>query len=318
MKKSYLILLALLLLLKLSAHASATIDSSFVETPIVLETKTGTIYGTLTTPEKGKDIPVVLIIAGSGPTDRDCNNPMVKSDAYKKLAHGLAKQNIASVRYDKRGIAASQAAGKNEADLRFEDYVNDAKDWVTILSHDDRFTEVIIIGHSEGSLIGMLASEQADKFISLAGPGQSADKSLREQLSKQPQQVQDMCFPILDSLVMGKTVDNVNPMLNAIFRPSVQPYLISWFKYDPQVEIQKLKIPVLILQGLKDLQVSVEDAIRLSEANQKAKLVHFDKMNHVLTSIDGDTEANVAAYNNPSLPLAIGLVDVIADFILGQ
>lgn len=317
MKKSYIIFLSFFLL-NLTAHASITIDSSFIETPIVLETKTGQIHGTLTTPKKGKDLPIALIIAGSGPTDRDCNNPVVKSDAYKKLAHELAKQNIASVRYDKRGVAASQAAGKNEIDLRFEDYVNDAKDWITVLTHDERFTEVIIIGHSEGSLIGMLASEQADKFISLAGPGQSADKTLREQLSKQPQQVQDMCFPILDSLVMGKTVADVNPMLNAIFRPSVQPYLISWFKYDPQVEIQKLKIPMLILQGLKDLQVTVEDANRLSDANQKAKLVFFDKMNHVLASIDGDTEANVAAYNNPALPLAVGLVDVIADFILGK
>ena len=125
-----------------------------------------------------------------------------------------------------------------------------------------------------------------------------------------------MCFPILDSLVIGKTVSNVNPMLNSIFRPSVQPYLISWFKYDPQVEIQKLKIPILIIQGTSDLQVMVEDANRLAEANKTAKLVFIDKMNHVLTTIDGDTQANAASYNNPALPLSIGLVDIIADFIL--
>jgi len=125
-----------------------------------------------------------------------------------------------------------------------------------------------------------------------------------------------MCFPILDSLVRGKTVDDVNPMLNALFRPSVQPYLISWFRYDPQIEIQRLKIPVLILQGLKDLQVTVEDANRLSDASQNDKLVFFDNMNHVLKTVEGDTEANIAAYNNPDLPLSVGLVDVISDFIL--
>ncbi|HEY3386425.1 MAG TPA: alpha/beta hydrolase [Saprospiraceae bacterium] len=317
MNKLYLILLSLLFT-GINAFASIATDPTFIETPIVLETKTGKIFGTLTTPKKFNSIPVALIIAGSGPTDRDCNNPMVKSDAYKKLAHELAAKNIATVRYDKRGIGESQEAGIEEADLRFDHYVNDAKDWITILKHDDRFTEVIIIGHSEGSLIGMLASGQADKFISIAGPGQSADKTLREQLSKQPQQVQDMCFPILDSLTMGKTVNDVNPMLNAIFRPSVQPYLISWFKYDPQVEIQKLKIPVQILQGTNDLQVTIEDAQLLSEANPKAKLVFFDNMNHVLTKIDGDAAANAASYNNPALPLAIGLVDVISDFVFGK
>jgi hypothetical protein len=315
MKKPYLILLSLLFL-NISLSASAVKDSNYLETPIVLETKTGKIFGTLTTPKKFKSIPVALIIAGSGPTDRNCNNPMMKCDAYKKLAHELAGKNIASVRYDKRGIAESQAAGKNEADLRFDDYVNDAKDWITILKHDNRFTEVIINGHSEGSLIGMIAPSQADKFVSLAGAGQSADKTLKEQLSGQPQQVKDMCFPILDSLTAGKTVDNVNPMLNALFRPSVQPYLISWFRYDPQIEIRKLNIPVLILQGMNDLQVTVEDANRLSAANQNANLVFIEKMNHVLTSIEGDTQANAASYNNPALPLSDGLVDVITDFIL--
>jgi len=157
MKKTLWLFIGFLFVGNLSM-ATERKKSSYVETPIELETKSGKLFGTLTTPEKFKNIPVVLIIAGSGPTDRDCNNPMMKSDAYKKLAHELAGKNIASVRYDKRGIAASEAAGKNEADLRFDDYVNDATDWITVLSHDERFTEVIIIGHSEGSLIGMLAS----------------------------------------------------------------------------------------------------------------------------------------------------------------
>lgn len=291
-------------------------DSNFIETQIILKTKSGDIFGTLTTPKEFSNISVTLIIAGSGPTDRDCNNPMMKSDAYKKLAYELAENNIASVRYDKRGIAESIAAGKSEFDLRFDDYVNDAKEWIQQLKQDKRFSKVIVVGHSEGSLIGMMASTTADKFISIAGAGQSADKTLKEQLSTQPKEVQDLSYPIIDSLVKGKTVDNVNPMLNSLFRTSVQPYMISWFKYDPQIEIQKLSIPILILQGTNDIQVTVEDAKRLSKANPKSQLILVDKMNHIFRTIDGDKQTNIKSYNNTSLPLADEFVKDITNFIL--
>ncbi|HZV70297.1 MAG TPA: alpha/beta hydrolase [Saprospiraceae bacterium] len=289
-------------------------DSNFIETQIVLQTKSGQIFGTLTTPKKFSGIPVALIIAGSGPTDRDGNNAMMKSDAYKKLAYGLAENNIASLRYDKRGIAESHAAGKSEADLRFDDYVNDAREWIELLKQDKRFSKVIVIGHSEGSLIGMIASTTADKFISIAGPGQSADKTIREQLSNQPKEVQDLSFPILDSLAKGKTVENVNPMLQSLFRISVQPYMISWFQYDPQIEIQKLRIPILIIQGTNDIQVTVEDAKRLAKSNPKAQLTLIENMNHIFRTVDGDRNANVATYNNSSLPLADDFVKDITNF----
>ncbi|MCG9792628.1 alpha/beta hydrolase [Flavobacterium algicola] len=296
--------------------ASENKDTNFMETQIILKTKSGDIFGTLTTPKSFSNISVALIIAGSGPTDRDCNNPMMKCDAYKKLAYGLSENNIASLRYDKRGIAESKAAGKSETDLRFDDYVNDAKEWIQLLKQDKRFSKVIVIGHSEGSLIGMIASTIADKFISIAGAGQSADKTIKEQLSTQPKEVQDLSYPILDSLVKGKTADNVNPVLNSLFRKSVQPYMISWFKYDPQIEIQKLNMPILIVQGTNDIQVTVEDAKRLSKANPKSQLVLIEKMNHIFRTVDGDKKANVATYNNSSLPLADGFIKNITSFIL--
>ncbi|WP_338407680.1 alpha/beta hydrolase [uncultured Flavobacterium sp.] len=296
--------------------ASENKDTNFIETQIILKTKSGDIFGTLTTPKKFSNISVALIIAGSGPTDRDCNNSMMKCDAYKKLAYGIAENNIASLRYDKRGIAESKEAGKSETDLRFDDYVNDAKEWIQLLKQDKRFSKVIVVGHSEGSLIGMIASTTADKFISIAGPGQSADKTIKEQLSTQPKEVKDLSYPIIDSLVKGKTVANVNPMLNSLFRTSVQPYMISWFKYDPQIEIQKLSIPILILQGTNDIQVTFEDAKRLSKANPKSQLILVDKMNHVFRTVDGDKQANIATYNNSSLPLADEFVKDITNFIL--
>jgi pimeloyl-ACP methyl ester carboxylesterase len=264
---------------------------------------------------KGK-IPVALIIAGSGPTDRDGNNAMMKNNSLKQLAESLAVHGIASLRYDKRGIAESKQAGKSEADLRFDDYINDANDWIKLLKQNAAFSKVIVIGHSEGSLIGMNAAKNAEGFVSLAGAGYSADLILKNQLGAQGKQIQDMCFPILDSLKAGQLVANVNPMLNSLFRPSVQPYMISWFKHNPQVDIKQLKYPSLIIQGDNDLQISLDDARQLSAVSPKSKLVVIEKMNHVLKIVDsGDKSVNVAAYSNPTLPISKNLVDAIVGYI---
>jgi len=291
-------------------------NDCYIETLITLQTPTGKIFGTLTTSKTFEKGPMALIIAGSGPTDRNCNNLAMTCDAYKKLAHELAENNIASLRYDKRGVAESAAAVENESDLLFEDYVTDAKDWIQLAKQDKRFTQIVVIGHSEGSLIGMLAAAKADKFISVAGPGQSAAILLKEQLKTQPQEVQDLSFPIIDSLVLGKKVENINPMLASMFRSSVQPYLISWFKYDPQTELKKLTIPILIIQGTNDIQVSVDDAKRLSAAQPESQLLLIDDMNHILRKVEGDRAANLATYNKAELPLAEGFVKGISDFIL--
>jgi len=292
-------------------------DSSFTETNIELQTSTGKISGTLTIPKTFNKISVALIIAGSGPTDRNGNSMFLKSDAYKKLAQQLALHNIAAVRYDKRGVALSMSAAKSENDLRFDDYVNDAKDWINLLKQDKRFTTVIVIGHSEGSLIGMIAAAEAnaDKYISIAGAGRPADKIIREQLSSQPDSLRQQTSAIMDTLLQGKTVSNVDPSLNVLFRSSVQPYLISWFKYDPQTEIKKLKIPVLIIQGTSDIQVTENDAKLLAAAKPDAQLAMIENMNHIFRIVNGGREENIATYSNPSLPISQELVDSIADFI---
>jgi fermentation-respiration switch protein FrsA (DUF1100 family) len=107
-------------------------------------------------------------------------------------------------------------------------------------------------------------------------------------------------------------------MLNALARPSVQPYMISWFRYDPGQEISKLTIPVLIVQGTTDIQVSEEDARALASANPKAKLVLIEKMNHIFKEAQADRAGNIATYNNPSLPVASELVKRVVDFTFGR
>jgi alpha/beta superfamily hydrolase len=305
-----------LVLISFPTLASKLKNDKFNETSVVLETEKGQIFGTLTIPEKFEKGQIALIIAGSGPTNRNGNNKMMKNNSLKYLAEELSKKGIASIRYDKRGIEESKSAGINEKELRFEDYINDAKDWIKFIRKDKKFTSLTIIGHSEGSLIGMIAAEEADKFISIAGIGKSSDKILKEQLNSQSKEIIENSNLIIDSLKNGNLVTSINPLLFSIFRPSVQPYLISWFKYDPQIEIKKLKIPVLIAQGTNDIQVKEEEAKLLLNAYPSAKMTIIKDMNHVLKIVKGDKEENIASYNNPDIKIAKELIQSISDFIL--
>ncbi|KOP38572.1 alpha/beta hydrolase [Flavobacterium sp. WLB] len=310
------IILFLTVLFLTYVNAQSPKQDTFKETPAILKINNDHIFGTLTVPDGIKKCPVALIIAGSGPTDRDGNNSMMKNNSLKMLAEELAKNGIASLRFDKRGIGESKKSAVAESSLVFENYTEDVKSWINYLKQDKRFTQLTVIGHSEGSLIGMIASAKANKFVSIAGAGESADKLIKTQIaSKSNKQIEDMTFPIIDSLKAGNKVNKVDPLLNSLFRASIQPYLISWFKYDPQTEIKKLTIPVLIIQGNNDLQVSVKDAENLSKAKPNSELVIVDKMNHIMKIIDGDQKANMESYNNETLPISETLVHKIVFFI---
>jgi len=284
---------------------------------VTLRTASGDLEGTIIAPSSNSSKTIALIIAGSGPTDRDGNNPSMTNNSLKMLAKELDKNGIASLRYDKRGIGKSRPVGSNETEIRFENYINDVIAWTNYLKNDLKFNKIIVIGHSEGSLIGMIASKNnnVSKFISIAGAGQSADKIIREQLKSQPMSVTIPANAILDKLVKGEAVSDVPPILNSLFRPSVQPYVISWFKYDPQKEIAKLKIPVLIIQGTTDIQVGIDDANRLAKALPKAKLVIIEGMNHIMKQAPADRQMNILTYTQPDLALKKELIEAIIPFV---
>jgi pimeloyl-ACP methyl ester carboxylesterase len=294
------------------------VDPSVTESPIVYKTLSGTISGTLAMPKnvQGK-VPVVLIIAGSGPTDRDGNSPMgLNTNTYKMLANALGKNGIASLRYDKRMIGQSASSAK-ENDLRFEDYIDDAVGLIGMLNDDGRFTEVIVAGHSEGSLVGMIASkdESVKGFISLSGAGEPGEKILTEQMKDKPEYIKNGFKTIIDSLRRGKIDPNVDPQLYAVARPSIQQYLMSWCRYNPQLEIRKLKIPILIVQGTTDLQVGVDNAQKLKSAARNGTLVIVTGMNHILKDATLDHDVNIASYKDPNLPLDSQMVTAVLGFI---
>ena len=304
-----------------------TPETDHLGAPVVLETPTGKIYGSLLLPDKkqfGERVPVVLFIAGSGPTDRNGNQPSgMMCNAFSMLAEALQKNGIASLRFDKRGIAASAAAGPKEEDLRFEHLVDDVSLWIDFLDRRKKYSSIIVLGHSEGSLVGMLACEKndanngkVDAFISVCGAGRTIDRLLFEQYGRQSKFLAEKLSPLLDELKKGNRIDDVPQEFFSLLRPSVQPYMISWLKHDPAAILRNMTVSTLVIQGTTDIQVTTEDAELLSQANPMAKTVIIEEMNHVLKNCKSTAQwVQMLTYANPTLPIDEELVQVILDFI---
>jgi len=314
--------LAPLLALAVLLMPRPALAAQFREEAVSVSIPSGKLAGTLMLPDGAGPFPVALIIAGSGPTDRNGNSPpLVTVSAYQKLAQGLAARGIATLRYDKRSIGAS-AVTQPESDVRFDDFVDDALALTALLERDNRFTSVAIIGHSEGSLIGIVAAERDPRvsaLVSLEGAGRNLATIIDEQIQQNPNNppaLVNEVKAINASLLGGKTVSNVDPLLAAMYRPSVQPFVISEFRYDPAREIAKLTIPVLIVHGSTDVQVSAKDAQALEAADPSARVLNVPGMNHVLIDAPADWKANISTYSNADAPLSAPLVPGIAGFLL--
>lgn len=292
---------------------------AWIEQAVTLSTSDGTLYGTELLPQSEAPPPMVLLHAGSGPTNRDGNSAGLPgpNDSLKLLAEGLARQGVATLRFDKRGVGQSAAAAPAEAQLRFETYVHDASAWLAQLRAERRYARVIVAGHSEGALIGMLAARRADAdaFVSIAGPARAADEVIAGQLkSALPAGLYQDSLRIMAELKAGRTGLEVPPALAALFRPSVQPYLVSWFKYTPAVELAKLGVPALIVQGDADLQVATAEARALGAAKPDAGVLVVEGMNHVLKLVGTDAALQRSSYSRPDLAVSAQLVRAIAAF----
>ncbi|ATA89532.1 alpha/beta hydrolase [Capnocytophaga stomatis] len=274
------------------------------------------LSGTLYTPNTSQPTDLVILIAGSGPTDRDGNQPLMKNNSLKFLAQELAKNEISVFSYDKRIFGLMKQNNLKEEELSFNDFIEDAVLVAEFFLKGKKYKSVTIAGHSEGSLVGMVASQKAnvDKFVSIAGAGNSIDKVIEHQMETNAPLLLKQSKEILSELKKGNVVEVQNPMLQAVFRKSVQPYMISWLKYDPKTELQKLKMPVLIVNGTSDLQVPVSEAEILKEASPNAKFCIIEEMNHVLKTVTNSVE-NMQSYANPDLPINAKLVQEIADFV---
>ncbi|WP_323788130.1 alpha/beta hydrolase family protein [Psychroserpens sp.] len=273
--------------------------------------------GTLTFNPKLKSQPLVIFVHGSGNVDRNGNQAMMNANAnyIKMLNDSLVSKGIAFYRFDKR--TATQSNIKFiMTDMIFDRFVEDINHIINRFKDDKRFSSISLIGHSQGSLVAMLVDHtHIDKYISIAGPSNSIDKIMVEQVRFQNG---DSLASKVDShfkeLAEKGSIENVNPMLISLFNKPTQPFMLSWMAYNPAEEIKKLKLPILILNGSKDIQVATTEAENLHQANPKSELVIIDNMNHVLKTIEKD-EDNMASYMSPDFKLSQELVEVIETFI---
>ena len=305
---------------------AAAVATAPVQTFVEVPGAPGPLKGTMLAPGEGPKGPVVLILAGSGPTDRDGDNRLgVKGATYRLLAEGLAAQGVTTVRVDKRGMFASGTAAADPNAVTVEDLARDAHDWAAKIRTETGAPCVWLLGHSEGSLVALIAAQTPKDICGLvlvAAPGRRLSDVLREQLKANPANapVLPQAMAALDALEAGKTVDTtgMHPGLLGLFRPNVQGFLIVMFRQDPAKLAAAYRGPVLILQGDTDIQVQVADANLLAAANPGAKLVILPGVNHILKAGSRDRAATQANYADPSLPLAPGVVDAIAAFVKAQ
>jgi alpha/beta superfamily hydrolase len=287
-------------------------ESSFTKQDISVNKH---IDGTLLSPNNVKKPNLAIIIAGSGPTDRDGNQNFLKNNSLKKLAVNLTNNNIATYRYDKR-IVKQLKSNNLDKNIIFDHFVTDAKSVIDYFKSTKNFNKIYVIGHSQGSLVGMLAAkDRADGFISLAGAGQSIDQVIIEQVNKTAPNFTEDTKRIFKTLKEGKTTTDYPMALSSIFNIEIQKFMINWMKYNPTEVLSTLNIPVLVINGTKDLQVSENEAKLLKEANKDATLKIIENMNHVLVTIEGDDLENSKSYAETQRPIAEGLIDTITNFI---
>ena len=273
------------------------------------------IDGTLLAPQDNDQPNLAIIIAGSGPTNRNGNQNFLKNNSLKKLAEGLTHNGIATFRFDKR-IVKQIHQNNVDKDIMFDDFVSDASDVLDYFQEKGTYNKIYIIGHSQGSLVGMLsAKDKADGFISLAGAGNNIGDVIIEQVAKTAPMFNEDTKRVVNSLKEGKTTTDFPVALASMFNADLQPFMINWMSHNPSEIIKELNMPILIVNGTKDLQVSVSEAEVLKDANKTAELLLIENMNHVLFEIEGDDLENSKSYNESFRSISPELITGITKFI---
>lgn len=291
------------------------------EREVRLNSDPGPLVGTLETPDGPQKGVAVLLIAGSGPTDRNGSQPKagLQADSLRLIAADLAQHGYSSLRADKRCIGDSLLACSGEAKLTIQTYADDAAAWAAFLKAQPGVRCVVLLGHSEGALVAALASSKVKPcgVISVSGMGRPLGDVILAQVraAGAGDVVVEKVRAILADLEAGREVADVPPALASLFRPAVQPFVRSEMGLDPAAALAAVNAPVLILQGSNDLQVGVEDARKLKAASPNAQLVLLDGVNHILKAAPADRAANIATYRAPSLPLASSVMPSILRFL---
>ena len=258
--------------------------------------------------------PLIIWVHGSGNVDRNGNQAgaNVKANYIKQFRDSITKNKIAFYSFDKR--TANPKNKQHLSNTLFNDFVSDINIVVDHFKDDKRFSGITLIGHSQGSLIALLASEHIEKYISLAGPSKRIDFMIEEQVAKNSPMVLDTVKGHFKELRETGDIKYVNPLLVQIFSRKNLPFLKSWMHYSPVEEIKKITIPILVINGTRDFQVTVQEARAMHKANPMAELVIIENMNHVLKNIEQD-EDNFKSYYTPDFSLSEKLIETVITFV---
>jgi pimeloyl-ACP methyl ester carboxylesterase len=312
-----------LILVALSVQTADTIAPAVaVESPYTIRSGALELGGTLVMPRGATGrVPVVVIIAGSGPTDRNGNSLMgIRPNSYAQLAWQLAERGIASLRYDKRGMPGTKGTF-DMTKMTLDDFAADARAAAESLAHDSRFSKVVLLGHSEGSSLALMAARAGppvSAVISVSGLGRPLSVVIREQLARQFDSATIVRFDTaMAQYLRGDQPKDVPPQLGPLFVPINLSFMRSLSSFDPPAAIRAVHQPVLIVQGGRDLQVTVADAERLHGAKPDAQLVIVPLANHVLKqTTDTTLMGQMPTYQNPTVPIMPDVAKAIADWIL--
>lgn len=292
-----------------------------------------TFNGTLTLPENySKNTPVVLMVTGSGQQNRD--EELFSHKPFAVIADALARQGIASLRYDDRGWGDKSV---NFADFTTDDFRQDAAAALPLLRK--RFNKVGILGHSEGGTIAMMlaAEGKADFIVSLAGMAISGKETLIMQnhqamsaIGLPKETVDSYCNSIskaLDEIASGKkaseiNIDDVPQALKPITIKALQqadtPYIRHFLTVDVGKLLPKIKCPVLALNGTKDTQVDCDaNTTRIEKglANCKHSIKKIDGVNHMFQHCNTGI---VTEYQQIEETIAPEVLQVVAKWIKSE
>jgi pimeloyl-ACP methyl ester carboxylesterase len=305
------------------ARADTLAPATVVESPYTIHSGTLGLGATLTLPRGSTGaVPIAVIIAGSGPTDRNGNSLMgIRPNSYAQLAWRLAERGVATLRYDKRGLPGTKGTF-DIANMTMADFAADARMAAESLSLDRRFSRVTFIGHSEGASLGLIAAQQGAPVagvVHVSGLGRGTGEVLREQLSRQFDSATLVRYDTaMKRYLSGEQPADVPAALAMLFVPMNRTYMRSMMAFDPAAAIRAVRQPVLIVQGATDLQATVLDAERLHAARPDAKLVVIPTVNHVLKHVTDQTIAGqMPSYQDPTMPIVADVVAAIADWITG-
>jgi len=281
---------------------------------IEIATEKGTLYGTLAKADGRKD-EVVVLIAGSGPTDRDNNSLILsgKMDGFLQLSHALNQEGYSVFRYDKR-VAGKSRDSFGPHDMVFDDFVEDAILVVEEMQKNG-YEKIHLVGHSQGALVAIrVAQEKSVASVThLCGPSKHIDETFLRQLEILPKDLYEEAVEHFDTVRRGQEIGLVSEELEPYFSDRTAPFLLNWMQYNPVEEAKAVQAPILFLAGGQDTQVLAEDLEDFQAVLENETYQVIPNMNHVLKSVQSDRE-NQATYQDPSFPVDPILVETLANF----